>query len=147
MTTVPTWAAFAVSLGTPLLTLAGVLVAQWILRKGANELETRSKREETLRVLRWSAELAVSDDEGKAKLGVSQLNALGDSDLLDRHQQLFVDAALRAVVDVPVEEIEQAPEEDVEVVEVVSSDSGRLHEGEEIIWSLQPVAEGDPDGG
>jgi hypothetical protein len=68
----------------------------------------RSRREETHRVLRWAAELAVSDNEGQAKLGVSQLNALGDSDLLDDAQQLFVDAALQAVVDEPADEIDEA---------------------------------------
>lgn len=117
MTTVPTWAAWAVSVGTPALTFAGVLIAQAILRKGANELEVRSRREETLRVLRWAAELAVSTDDGKARLGVAQLNALGDSDLLDDAQQLFVDAALLAVVDVPAEELEQSTG-DVEVLEI-----------------------------
>jgi hypothetical protein len=111
----PTWAIYAVSFGTPVLTFIGVLIAQWIGRRAAKELETRSKREETLRVLRWAAELAVSDDDGKAKLGVSQLNALGDSDLLDDAQQLFVDAALEAVVDEPADEIEEAGE-DAEVI-------------------------------
>lgn len=111
----PTWAVYAVSFGTPGLTFIGVLLAQWIGRRAARELETRSKREETLRVLRWAAELAVSDDDGKAKLGVSQLNALGDSDLLDDAQQLFVDAALEAVVDEPADEIEEAGE-DAEVI-------------------------------
>lgn len=110
MTTVPTWAAIAVSIGTPVLTFCGVLVAQLILRRGATELETRSKREETMRNLRWAAELAVSDDDAKAKLGVSQLNALAMSEMLDDAQLTFVDAALAAVVEEPVEEIEADPE-------------------------------------
>ena len=97
-----------VSVGTPVLAFLGVLLAQFITRKGANELETRSKREETLRVLRWAAELAVSDDPGKANLGVYQLNALADSDLLDEEQTLFVEAALEAVVDTISDEIEEA---------------------------------------
>ena len=60
---VTTWAAIAISTGTPVLTFMGVLVAQYLLRKGANEVEVRSRREETLRVLRWAAELAVSADD------------------------------------------------------------------------------------
>lgn len=93
-----------------MLTFIGVLFAQLIGRKGAKELETRSKREETMRNLRWAAELAVSNDDAKAKLGVSQLNALGDSDLLDDAQRLFIDAALAAVVEEPVEELEEDPD-------------------------------------
>lgn len=49
MTTLPTWAVYAVSLGTPAAAFLSVLVAQWITRTGARELETRSRREETMR--------------------------------------------------------------------------------------------------
>jgi len=111
----PLWAVFAVSFGSPVLAFLGVLVAQLIGRKGAKELETRSKREETMRNLRWAAELAVSADPAKSGLGVSQLNALGDSDMLDEGQQLFVGAALEAVIEDAAEEVEQAGR-DAEVV-------------------------------
>jgi hypothetical protein len=114
VTTVPTWAAISVSIGTPVLTFLGVLLAQFLTRKSATELEVRSKREETMRNLRWAAELAVSGDPTQAKLGVSQLVALGDSDLLDDAQQLFIDAALSAVVEDPADEI--GDDADVEVV-------------------------------
>ena len=115
MVSLPLWAVFAVSFGSPVLAFLGVLVAQWLGRKGAQELETRSKREETMRTLRWAAELAVSEDDAKSGLGVSQLIALADSDLLDEAQHLFVDAALRAVLEDAVEEVEQAGD-DAEVV-------------------------------
>ena len=108
MTVLPTWAVYLVSLGTPVLTFIGVLVAGAVNRKGAVELETRSKREETMRVLRWAAELAISDDEARSRLGVSELNALADSDLLDREQELFVSTALSAVVDDPADVIEES---------------------------------------
>lgn len=75
MTTVPIWAALAVSIGTPLLTFVGVLVAQRIVRVGAVELEVRSRREETMRNLRWAAELAVSDHLGESRLGLAHLRA------------------------------------------------------------------------
>ena len=68
-----------------------------------------------MRNLRWAAELAVDRDEAKSALGVAQLIALGDSDLLDEDQQLFVDAALAAVVDDAAKEVEAAGPE-VEVV-------------------------------
>lgn len=115
VTTLPTWAVYVVALGTPLLTLLGVLFAQAVIRRGAGELETRSRREETFRVLRWAAELAVSDDEGKANLGVYELNALADSALLDSAQSLFVNAALGAVVDTITDKVEEAGD-DVEVM-------------------------------
>lgn len=112
----PLWAVFVVSFGSPALAFFGVLLAQWLGRKSAGELETRSKREETMRTLRWAAELAVDqDDAGKAALGVSQLTALGESDLLDDAQRLFVDAAMEAVLEDAVEELEEAGE-DAEVI-------------------------------
>lgn len=116
MVSLPLWAVFVVSFGSPALAFLGVLVAQWMGRKGASELETRSKREETMRTLRWAAELAVTpDDDAKAALGVAQLTALGESDLLDDAQKLFVGAALDAVLEDAVEEVEEAGE-DAEVV-------------------------------
>lgn len=125
MTTLPTWAVYAVSFGTPVAAFLGVLVAQWITRKGARELETRSRREETMRNLRWAAELAVSKDDGMADLGVNQLAALLESDLLEDAEKIFVEAALDAVYEDPEAELEELGEEaeaiqyveDVDVIE------------------------------
>ena len=111
MTNLPTWAVYVLSFGSPALAFSGVMIGQRITRQSATELETRSKREEVMRSLRWAAELAVSADETQARLGVAQLRALGESDLLDEHQQLFIDAALDAVVRVPAREIEQLGED------------------------------------
>lgn len=36
-----------------------------------------------MRNLRWATELAVSNDSAKAGLGIAQLRALGESDLLN----------------------------------------------------------------
>lgn len=115
VTTLPTWAIWVLSFGTPLLAFAGVLVGQFITRRGARELEIRSKREEVMRILRWAAELAVSDDEAHARLGVTQLGTLLTSDLLDEEEKDFVQAALTAVVSPAVQQIEQLGE-DVHVV-------------------------------
>jgi hypothetical protein len=68
-----------------------------------------------MRILRWAAELAVSDDEAHARLGVAQLGALLSSELLDEEEKDFVQAALEAVVRVPVQQIEQLGQ-DVQVV-------------------------------
>jgi len=107
VTTLPTWAVYLLSFGSPVLTFVGVLIAQSITRRGDTELETRSRREEVMRNLRWAAELAVSDDGNHARLGLAQIKALAESDMLDASQQLFIDAALTAVVKVPAERIEQ----------------------------------------
>jgi hypothetical protein len=115
VTNVPTWAVYLLGLGPPLLALLGVLIGHRITHRGALELEVRSRREEVMRNLRWAAELAVSDEEAHARLGVAELEALGRSDMLDDHQQLFIDAALEAVIRIPAREIEQLGE-DVQVV-------------------------------
>lgn len=78
MASLPTWAVYSVAFGTPLLAFIGGLIGQLIGRRGAVELEGRSKREEVMRNLRWAAELAVSPDESKARLGVAQLRSLFD---------------------------------------------------------------------
>ncbi len=100
-----------VSLGTPASAFVGVLVGNLLTRRGAKELEQRSKREEVLRTLRWAAEMAVSEDAGKAQLGFAELQALAESDLLEVGQKLFIDAALEAVVREPEEELEEAGED------------------------------------
>lgn len=81
--------------------------AQWLTRRGATELEQRSKREEVMRTLRWAAELAVTDNDGTAQLGVAELNALAASDLLDDKQKLFIDAALESVIHDVTEQIDE----------------------------------------
>ena len=115
VTTLPTWAVWVLSFGTPALAFLGVAIGQAVRRRGAQELEVRSKRKEVLRILRWAAELAVSDDPGHARLGVAELGALLTSELLDDEEKNFVQAALEAVVRVPVEQIEQLGD-DVQVV-------------------------------
>jgi len=115
MTTLPTWAVWLVSVGTPVVTFLGVLLAQFIARKGARELETRSRREETMRNLRWAAELSANRDDRLADLGVAELTALLRSDLLDEPEKVFVVAALGAVYGDVVTELD-ALGEDTEVV-------------------------------
>jgi hypothetical protein len=114
----PTWAVWVLSFGSPALAFAGVMLGQAVTRRGATELEFRSKREEVMRILRWAAELAVSDDQAHSRLGVAELGALLQSELLDEEEKDFVQAALTAVVRVPVEQIEQIEQlgEDVKVI-------------------------------
>ena len=143
MTVLPTWAVWLVSLGTPALTFVGVLIAQAINRKGARELEIRSKREETMRNLRWAAELAVKDDDRMADLGVAQLAALLNSDLLDEGEKVFVEAALDAVYQDPEAELDQLGE-DVEVIQYLVEDNLGLTDDVDIDVSSDPETK---DGG
>jgi hypothetical protein len=115
VTSLPTWAVWVLSFGSPALAFVGVVVGPAVTRRGARELELRSKREEVMRILRWAAELAVSDDQAHSRLGVAELGALLQSELLDEEEKDFVQAALTAVVRVPVEQIEQLGD-DVKVV-------------------------------
>lgn len=119
MTSLPTWAVWILSFGSPALTAAVALVGQRISRRGTQELESRSKREEVMRNLRWAAELAVSGDVRKARLGNRELKALLASKLLSPTEVDFIYAALDAALDVPVHEIEQAAGE-VEIVATTS---------------------------
>jgi hypothetical protein len=82
-----------------------VLINGWLNRRGTRKLESRSKREEVMRLLRWAAELAVSVDEEKSALGVDQLIALLDSDILGDSEKALVDAALESALAEPAEEI------------------------------------------
>lgn len=109
---------------TPLSALLGVLINQWLTRRTAKEIDARSKREELMRNLRWAAELASATEERKSELGVAQLVALGESDLLDAAGQGFIDAALASVIREPTDEIEEieASGESAEVVEDIGND-------------------------
>jgi len=60
-----------------------------------------------MRNLRWAAELAVESDIRKARLGFAQLRALAGSDMLERAEQLFVDAALESVLREPIDEVQR----------------------------------------
>ena len=107
------------SRSAPASAFVGVLITGWLNRRTAKELEGRSRREEVMRLRRWASELAVSDDFRKAELGVHQLSALADSDLLNDEEKSFVDAALETVLAEPLEEIEELETggEEIQVVQ------------------------------
>jgi len=71
VTSLPTWAVLLVSIGTPVSAFAGVIIGQLLLRKGATELDTWRRREETMRMLRWASEQAASDSPAVAGMGVA----------------------------------------------------------------------------
>jgi predicted PilT family ATPase len=96
-----------------------------------------------MRNLRWAAELAVSGDPNKARLGVAQLRALNESDLLDSEQQGFIDAALTAVVKESVSDVELA-REDAKVIPLPDS---RIGIADRVTTELSSVDESADDEG
>lgn len=141
VTSLPTWAVWVLSFGSPVLTAAVALIGQRISRRGTLELESRSKREEVMRNLRWAAELAVSDDVRKARLGNRELKALQNSKMLSPAEVDFIYAALDAALDVPVHEIEQAGEE----VEIIAT-TGVSANGELLLPSEEESEQEEADG-
>jgi hypothetical protein len=117
VTTLPTWAVYLVSFGTPIAAFTGVVVGHIMLRKGANELDVWRRREETMRMLRWASEQAASPDIATSRMGVAALEALTTSELLQEPDQNLVDAVIDSLIEEPVEEIEEAGGE-VDVVEI-----------------------------
>lgn len=106
MTTLPTWALYAVGFGTPLVSFIAVLIGHLLLRKGASELDVWRRREETMRMLRWGSEQAVSIEDSTARMGLAVLDALSDSELLQPPDQALVDAVIDSLLEEPIEEIE-----------------------------------------
>lgn len=125
-TALPTGLAIWLAVGTPVLTFAAVLLANLLSRRTAREAETRSRREETMRNLRWAAELSLDDNPKRALLGVKELEALATAEMLDAEQKVFVTAAHEAVVAEAESAIDELFEEGQEViVEVSGSASGQ----------------------
>src|SRR4051812_2188118 len=115
-TQMPTWAVYAVSIGSPALAFLGAVIGHLVARRTAKELELRSRREQLIKMLQWGAELAVSGDDDKARLGLSQLTAVEESELCDSDVQAFVDAALEAVVGDVADEVEADPDAVIETI-------------------------------
>lgn len=106
MTQLPDWVAWTVAIGSPVLTFAGVAWAARLNRRGLKRSAELAEREETLKLLRWAAELAGSGDVEKVRLGVAELDALSRSERLGANGSIFVSAALEVAVRDAVEAIE-----------------------------------------
>lgn len=74
------------------------MLGQYLLRKGAGELDVWRRREETMRPLRWAAEHAVSADAGRARLGVAALTALRCSELVQPADEALVETVTDVVL-------------------------------------------------
>ena len=77
-------------MGSAVLILLGTLLGVVLTRRGAVELERWRRREETMRLLRWAAELAINEKQGRRDLGGASLEALIDSPLVDRRDKRLV---------------------------------------------------------
>jgi len=115
VTSLPTWAVFTLSFGSPLLTAIIAYWGQRLSRYASKELEARSRREEVMRNLRWASELAVSEDRAKSRLGIKLLKALRESELPTPAEEELIDAALDAVLTPARKEINQSSG-DIELV-------------------------------
>jgi hypothetical protein len=104
----PIWAVYAVGFGTPASAFVGVMLTGLLGRRSAAEIERRSRREEVMRLMRWSAEMAIDADERKRQLGAQQLTVLADSELLGMPEKPLVDAALESALAEAVDVIQTA---------------------------------------
>ena len=145
MTSLPTWAVYLLAFGSPVLAFAGGLIGQLVTRRGAVELERRSKREEAMRILRWAAELGVAPEEAKARLGRAQLETLLDADILDEGERNFVQTALEATLVRRVEKIEQAGE-DARAIMITDADAAAATEASEVSSEEEARREAEESG-
>jgi len=76
-----------------------VMVGNLFNRRAAEQAESWRHREESLRMLRWGSEQAVSDDPATSRMGQAVLEALYDSqDLLQPIDRPLFDAVQTAVL-------------------------------------------------
>lgn len=113
----PDWLTVAIAVATPLLAFAGAFGGQVLARKGARELDTWRRREETMRMLRWASEQAVADDGRRSVLGVAALDGLRFSELLQPADYSLVDSVTEAVQGETLLVVEGDP--DAQVVEEI----------------------------
>ena len=97
-TTVPLWVAVVIAVGSPVLTFGGVLLTLLLNRRTERETDTRWQREETMRLMRWAAELTVDAYRTRVRLGVVTLKALAASQLLQEADRSLLGPVLREAV-------------------------------------------------
>jgi hypothetical protein len=104
---VPEWLTVTILIASPLLLLIGVLIGHRVTRQGTKELDTRAKREELLRMVRWAGEqIPKGVDEGR--IAVAVLRAAGASAILQEGDQAFIDAIIDGSIAEPVEAYHEA---------------------------------------
>lgn len=93
MEEIPGW---LVALAVPIGALIGVGITVAVMRKNANDALRTAEHEERMRSLRWAAELAVSEVDAEARLGILELEKLGTDPAIGPREQELIDGALEA---------------------------------------------------
>lgn len=88
----------AALVATPVLAFAGAVTGHWWARKGAVELDTWRRREETMRLVRWAVEQSAGDSDRAAAAGTAALEALVSSELLQEHDRVLVEGVIDALL-------------------------------------------------
>jgi hypothetical protein len=84
---------------TGLLAFLGSAAGHAVARLTAREQERWRRREETMRLLRWAAEMAAEPRGSRVEIGTATIDALIDSPLLDLGDVGFVAAVSAACRD------------------------------------------------
>ncbi len=90
---IPGW---LLALAVPIGALIGVGITVAVTRKNANDALRTAEHEERMRSLRWAAELAVSEVDAQARLGIMELEKLGTDPAIGPREQELIDGALEA---------------------------------------------------
>ena len=102
MTSLPTWAVYLVSIGTPVLAFLGGSLGQLISRRADNRLDRWRRREETMRMLRWASEQAADAESLRSRVGIAALRSLKESELLQDADKHLLSAVTAVVVFEPL---------------------------------------------
>lgn len=119
----PTSLAVAVAVATPIMSFLAVLLGQWLPRRSAKELDRWRRREETMRMLRWAAEAAASENSTLSGAGLAVLGELVESELLQSEDLSLVATVARVAAGVAY--ADQEPEAYAEADEVLVEPDGR----------------------
>ena len=95
---IPLWVAVVIAVGSPLLASAGVLAAQGLTPKFRPGVEGAVAPEETMRMIRWAADLAASCLVPRSKVGLAALDALDESEMLQADDQGLISAVLTVLL-------------------------------------------------
>ena len=126
---IPGW---LLALAVPISAFIGVVITVIVTRKNAKDALRKADHEEQMRSLRWAAELAVSEVDAQARLGVLQLEKLGTDPAIDERDQELIDAALEAAQYDDILALESAaPDAEVVFVEENRSDDEEAGERED----------------
>jgi len=91
-------ATVAAAAAAPVLAFAGSWLGVRTNRRASIELDRWRRREETMRLMRWAAELAVDDTDRRAGVGLAALDALRESELLQDEDLDLVQAVAQSLL-------------------------------------------------